>query len=249
MVLRIFQKGFNYSQDGPGNRLVYHLQGCNMRCKWCANPEGMDQQPAAVGRLAARVSDISLDDIVAEAMECKPLFFDGGGMTFTGGEPTLQWEAMVELLPRLQDASVSVALETNGTHPQLALLFPFIDYIMIDLKQVDPEIHRRNTGIGNETILGNIRKAAGEDRTVHVRIPLIHHVNDSERDCEEFVRFFRTLNPLNFTVELLPYHEYGKEKWKQCGMDYIIVDGFVTADTVKGFEKAFRAEGITIVRS
>ena len=66
--MRIFQKGFNYSQDGPGNRLVYHLQGCNLNCPWCANPEGLALHGGTEYTVAA---------LVDEALSCKMMFFDG----------------------------------------------------------------------------------------------------------------------------------------------------------------------------
>ena len=74
--LYVFRKGFNYSQDGPGNRLVYHLKGCNLRCPWCSNPEGMD---------FARPGDaaVTTEDLVARALRSKPMFFDGGGGNFS----------------------------------------------------------------------------------------------------------------------------------------------------------------------
>ena len=106
MVLKIFQKGFNYSQDGQGNRLVYHLQGCNMKCRWCANPEGMP-----VGGAMIREKDKSpglsykeypIDEVFEEILSCKPMFFDGGGVTFSGGEATIQFGALKELLKRLK---------------------------------------------------------------------------------------------------------------------------------------------------
>ena len=89
-IMRIFQKGFNYAQDGPGNRLVYHIAGCNMHCLWCSNPEGMKSKDSYPER--------SCEDLVNEAISCKLLFFGGGGVTFTGGEATLDYEQLKDVL-------------------------------------------------------------------------------------------------------------------------------------------------------
>ena len=101
--LHIFQKGFNYSQDGPGNRLVYHLKGCNLRCPWCSNPEGMDVN-RAVGYSA------SVDEVLKEVLRSAPMFFEGGGVTFTGGECTLQIDALMELFALLKKEGISTAI-------------------------------------------------------------------------------------------------------------------------------------------
>ena len=287
MVLRIFQKGFNYSQDGPGNRLVYHLQGCNMRCRWCANPEGIAWEPPLMvtgeledgccphhavsgGQLdrarcagcrsrecvnehrsrflTCKASDVPVEEILREAVGCRPMYFEGGGVTFTGGEPTQQWEALGFLLRGLQAEHIHTAIETNGTHPHLEELFGVIDHLIMDIKQTDSAIHKAYTGIGNENILDNVRKAAAA-LPLHLRIPLIHGVNDRPEDQEAFLRFFRTLPMETVTVEILPYHEYGKDKWKQCGMTYTMTDGFVTPQTVRGFEEALRADGVTVIKT
>ena len=79
--MKIFQKGFNYSQDGPGNRLVYHLLGCNMRCPWCTNPEGMSVNGDVLFEMTPQ-------DILTEALSAKPMFFDGGGVTLTSRDFT-----------------------------------------------------------------------------------------------------------------------------------------------------------------
>ena len=78
MELRIFQKGFNYSQDGPGNRLVYHLQGCNLHCPWCANPEGLAVQGGTAYPVEA---------LAEEVLRSRAMFFDGGGVTLTAARP------------------------------------------------------------------------------------------------------------------------------------------------------------------
>ena len=87
--MKIFNKGFNFNQDGPGNRLVYHLSGCNMRCMWCANPEGFSCDAG---------EDFSPESILEECVSCKPMFFSGGGVTFTGGEATIQHFELLKLL-------------------------------------------------------------------------------------------------------------------------------------------------------
>ena len=237
-TLHIFKKGFNYSEDGPGNRLVYHLCGCNLRCPWCANPEGM--------RTDGKCTVISVEDLVSEAVSCRMMFFDGGGVTFTGGEATMQYEAVSSALTLLQAAGINTCIETNATHPKLPGLFGVLDHLICDLKHHDADSFRSMTGGDLAVIKENIIRAASE-RFVHIRIPLIGGFNASSEDADAFAAFFGTLDKTRFDVELLPYHEYGKDKWASLGLKYTMHDAFVTADTVRHFTDTFKQHGIRVI--
>ena len=128
--MKIFFKGFNYSQDGPGNRLVYHLQGCNMRCPWCSNPEGMEFDGG---------DEVSVEQILSECERSRAMFFSGGGVTFTGGEATVQWQELCEALKRLRTAGMHTAIETNGTSPHLPKIQEYVDYLIMDFKHFDAD--------------------------------------------------------------------------------------------------------------
>jgi len=199
--------------------------------------------------LVCRANDIPLDEILKEARECRPMFFDGGGVTFTGGEPTLQMPALKELLPLLRSEDIHTALETNGTSPELESLFPYIDFLMMDFKQPHDDLHRKHTGVGNTMIKENIRKAIAAGLPLHVRIPLIHGVNDSSSDLEGFIEFFTSLGPSGPPVEILPYHEYGKEKWAQCGLEYKMENGHLPEGAAIRFADAIKRTGIRLVRT
>lgn len=246
-IIRLFQKGFNYSQDGPGNRLVYHLQGCNLYCPWCANPEGIPPSPPE--GLKSSATEMTVDEMLYEILSCRPLFFDGGGVTFTGGEPTLWWKPLGRLLCKVKAENINTAIETNGTHPDLPLWVPYIDTWMMDLKHHDPAVHKQLTGKGNETTIENIRKITGMKATVHIRIPLIANINASLKDLQGFARLLSSFDRNFITVELLPYHEYGRAKWQKCGMEYTITNGFVPKETLREFEDILKAHNITIVHT
>ncbi len=220
--MKIFQKGFNYSQDGPGNRLVYHLQGCNFKCKWCSNPESMTLD-------SADATDYTKDYIIDEIWRSRMMFFDGGGVTFTGGEPTMQYEDLVGVLREVHGGGIHTAVETNGSHPGLVKLSDYVDCLMMDIKHVDDDIHRYFTGHGNRETLKNLESFTSQCRQLHIRIPLINHVNT---DPEPFVRLFSTLDMSNVDIEVLRYHEYGKCKWTE---EYEIRDGFVTDEDYEFF--------------
>ena len=287
MILRIFQKGFNYSQDGPGNRLVYHLQGCNMHCPWCANPEGMTFEPPRMvtgklydeacpfgaikgGQLDRRIcvgcegrgceasrrcggiefqmKEVPVEEILREAKACHPMFFDGGGVTFTGGEPTMQYASLHWLLSRLQQEGIHTAMETNGSHPLFENLLPSIDYLMMDYKHPDDEEHKRVTGVGSAMTARNIRLAVERGREPHVRIPFIHGFNDTPEAIDGFRAFFSSLDG-PFTVEVLRYHEYGKDKWEQCGLPYLMHDAFVDDEAVRTLEAVLRDASVQVVHT
>ena len=233
--MKIFQKGFNFNQDGPGNRLVYHLQGCNMRCIWCSNPEGMAQQGG---------KECNVEDLADECKRSRLMFFGGGGVTFTGGEASLQHEELLRLLQLLHADKIHTAIETNGTSPRLQDLLPYIDYLIMDFKHYDSDRLRQFTGVGNENIKKNFEAQCISGRQQHIRIPLIHGFND---DCPEgFAEYFSQFNTDNTVFEFLMYHEYGKEKWKE---KYLVQDGFVTKEVVKKYQTVFQSFGLTVIHT
>lgn len=238
-----FQRGFNYSQDGPGNRLVYHLCGCNLQCPWCSNPEGMQLKP---DRKVYRDSTAALAEAVVSA---RPMFFDGGGLTLTGGECTLQFEAVCDLLQRVHQYGISTCIETNATHPRLSELLDVVDVVIADLKHPDPEQHKRWTGMDNQMILSNLCMLASSSLPLQLRVPLIHGVNDDDKALEGFVSFFASMNRSGMTVEFLPYHEYGKDKWIQSGLPYQMQDAFISPQQLELFRSACRRAGICVIQT
>lgn len=290
MKLKIFQKGFNYSQDGRGNRLIYHLQGCNMHCPWCSNPEGMPVRgvlmvdktwlredlcprgavhegeldrsfctecadtPCIVGarqkgiRLSCK--EYLVDTLVREAVNSKPMFFDGGGVTLTGGEITLQFEAVKELLGKLHEKGINTAIESNGTHPHMEELLSVVDEWIMDIKHYDDRKHMEWLGVSNAWVLKNITMAVQRHRDVLLRIPLIPGFNDSPEDARGFADALKCCaGRENVRLEILPYHEFGKGKWEQCGMTYTMAPARISPETRQTFEETFRSKGIHVVRT
>ena len=225
--MKIFFKGFNYSEDGPGNRLVYHLQGCNMKCPWCSNPEGMS---------FCGGEDFTPAQILSECIRSRAMFFAGGGVTFTGGEATMQWKELTDTLSRLKGAGIHTAIETNGTSPHLPEIQKHVDYLMMDFKHYDKEAFLKYTGVSITTLLQNYEFLCGIDRQLHIRIPLINGINTEKP--QGFAEYFASFNTSSVVFEFLPYHEYGKKKWKE---EYQIQNGFVSQPQIAEFQKVFAA--------
>ena len=233
--MKIFFKGFNYSQDGPGNRLVYHLQGCNMRCPWCSNPEGI---PFDGGQ------QYDISQIVEECLRSRAMFFSGGGVTFTGGEATMQPQELTEVLKQLRAVGIHTALETNGTSSHLRNIQEYVDYLMMDFKHYDADMFRKFTGANIQGLRQNYEFMQSIGRQLHIRIPLINHVNTA--NPEGFADYFARFDNKNTVYEFLPYHEYGKSKWKT---EYRIEDGFVSTEQINAFKSSFVEHGLKIIHT
>lgn len=285
MLIKYFQKGFNYSQDGPGNRLVIHLQGCALKCPWCANPEGMSPEGVlmtadkingsycprgavdggslnrelcrgcempclSVPASGLKLSCESVDthELVRYVKSCEMMFFDSGGVTLTGGEPTLQFDALGELLTKLKAEGIHTALETNGTHPRLPELFPLIDFLITDCKHYDPVKFSEVCGGNLNVITGNIAKAAAEREQLLIRTPLIGGFNADEADAEGFVKLFREIASPACSFEFLRYHEFGKDKYKKCGMTYTPDEtAKVPPERVAYFREILKNNGFSVI--
>lgn len=232
--MKILQKGFNYSQDGPGNRLVYHLQGCNFACKWCSNADSIPpENPNA--------RDYTVEEIYDEIMRSRMMFFDGGGVTFTGGEVCMQAEELVLLLEKLKDSGIHTAVETNASYRSLREMSRYIDYLIADFKHYDDELHTKWIGASNKSVKENIEYFLASGRQIHIRIPVVHGVNDTP---DGFAEYFSRLDTSNAVFEFLAYHEYGKDKWQG---NYEIENGFVPFEKIKEFTEKFNIRGMKTV--
>ena len=241
-MLYIFQKGFHYNQDGPGNRLIYHLQGCNLRCPWCSNPEGLD---------FAGGTGYSVASLVDEVKRSRPMFFDGGGLTLTGGEVTGQMDGVLTLLHDVHGMGVSTCIETNGISSRLPELFPYLDLLIMDVKHHDPECHRTVTGASNEMTLENFASALDAGVKTLVRIPLVGGFNASEEDAHAFATLFSRMKARGaFSVELLSYHEYGRAKYEKLGIPYAMgKDAFVSPEAYQTFSSVLQNADIKLVKT
>ena len=250
MKIRIFQKGFNYSQDGRGNRLILHLQGCNMKCPWCSNPEGMPLEGVLMkGKMSFQ--EYEVDEVVRECVGARPMFFDGGGVTLTGGEISMQFDAVLELLKKLGKENIHRTIESNGSHPDMEKLIPHVDQWIMDIKHYDEEKHIKWIGVSNQWTLKNMELVTEKHPDVLLRVPLIPGFNDSGEDAEGFAKLFREKihNKSTTMVEFLEYHEFGKEKWLQCGKEYTMKPDKLQPGTREYFEEVLTGQGVRCVRT
>jgi pyruvate formate lyase activating enzyme len=184
-----------------------------------------------------------------EVLRDAPFYEDGGGMTLTGGEPTMQPQ-MAEALLRLAKAEyISTAMETCGHTPWTVLerLLPYLDHVLFDLKHVDNEIHQALTGAGNELILSNLRQLVALKAPVTIRVPLIPGFNASLKSLRVIIKFVLSLNGSIGSIDLLPYHTLGKAKYKALGREYPWEGHDRLADTeIEAFVKAIESWGLMV---
>jgi len=149
----------------------------------------------------------------------------GGGVTIGGGEATMQHEFVAALLKKCKEMYVHTAMETCGyvKWEQFEKILEHIDLLYFDIKHMDSRIHEEITGVPNELILENAKKAS-EIRPIIIRIPLIPGLNDSEENLLSTAEFAFELGENLLRIELLPYHKFGTGTYEQLGREYKLKD-------------------------
>ena len=211
--------------DGPGIRTTVFLKGCPLRCTWCHNPEGQAFEPETMVKKGERSicgERYSPKELAGKLLRNEGIFrMNGGGVTFTGGEPLVQALFLMEVLEEL-DGRIHTAIETSGYAPMEVFreVTGKIDLVMMDIKMVDPGRHRKWTGKGNSLILGNLEILIASGRPFIARIPLIPGVNDDKENLEATATLLEGASRLE-RVELLPYHKTAGAKYSMVGREYI----------------------------
>jgi pyruvate formate lyase activating enzyme len=170
---------------------------------------------------------VTVAEVMAEVLKDRAFYRrSGGGMTVSGGEPTVQAEFVRELLRESRRQGLHTALETSGYCEwlQLAALAEHLDLALYDIKHMDSDEHRRLTGVPHDLILSNLRRLA-ELRTVEilVRVPVIPGYNDGRTNIKALAQFVAGLPGVS-GVEMLAYHAYGTGKYARCGREAALAD-------------------------
>ncbi len=199
--------------DGPGLRLVVFLQGCNFRCLYCANPDTIDLQGEA--------KDTDPQHIIDMAVSQKPFFGRRGGVTFSGGEPTVQAKALVSLCKRLKEQGIHICIDTNGSvwNEWVEELLSIVDLVLLDVKEYNPSQHLLLTERSNEQTLRTAEWLEQHGKPFWLRYVLVPSYSDREEDIRALGEHFGSYKMLE-RVEILPYHTLGVHKYEAMGQEY-----------------------------
>ena len=151
--------------------------------------------------------------------------------------PFFRGDTLIEVAKRCRDEGIHTALETAGHLPWSTIkrVLPHIDLLFIDIKTMDPSVHRDHTGASNHRIIDNIRRISATDQSVIVRVPVIPGVNDTEERMADIFQFLRTQTTVT-SVQLLPFHRLGAAKYASLGRIYEMGDvQSLTADDCAPF--------------
>jgi pyruvate formate lyase activating enzyme len=197
--------------DGPGTRLVFFMQGCAFRCIYCQNP---DTWKKGAGQ------KIDSDFVVKKALSYKSVFDKtGGGITFTGGDPLFQIEFLTEVVKKIKEVSdIHIAIDTSGyfvpSEPNNDFL-KNIDLVLLDIKTA-PDKYRALTTKGFEKTKRFIELLNTVNAKVWVRFVLIPNITSDKKIVKIVAKTASTIKNIQ-RVDVLSFHQFGKEKWNQLG--------------------------------
>jgi pyruvate formate lyase activating enzyme len=221
-------------------------QGDALMCRECDDCVRSCPQKALawLGRWA------SVDEII-DRMRRDELFYrySGGGVTFSGGEPTAQPAFLRTLSERLEPCGIDMWMETSGCfdYSEVKSVLPRLSHIFIDIKLMDDKLHRAYTGQSNVSILENAKRAYNQGILLTVRIPCIPDLNLSEQNLNATAAFMRQYLP-GADLELLPYHLLGKDKYPAIGLTW---EGHVFSvpddSAMRQAKKLLQSEGVSVV--
>lgn len=192
-------------------------------CKGAPSAAFIVPTPILSTRWASKLTDP--DYIYEQALSMKPFFGKRGGITFSGGEPTVQARALVPLLRRLKAAGIHICIDSNGGvwNEHVEELFGLADLILLDVKEICDARHTRITGRSNERTLLTARWLEEHNHPFWLRYVLVPGLSDAGDDLHALGRHFAGFRQVE-RVELLPYHRLGVHKYEAMGLDYQLKD-------------------------
>lgn len=207
--------------DGPGIRFVVFLQGCPMRCLYCHNPDTWN---------ISEGKEITTDELLKKFHSVKN--FTKGGVTVTGGEPLMQIDFVIDFFEKLKKLNVHTCIDTSGItfNPdseeymkKLNKLMSLTDLVMLDIKHIDDEEHKKLTQHSNSRILDFARYLSDKGIETWIRHVVVPGITLDEKYLYQLGEFIAELKTVK-ALDVLPYHDLGKVKYENLGIDYKLKD-------------------------
>lgn len=198
------------SVDGPGMRLVLFLSGCKLRCLYCHNPETWTSQNS---------KEITPEEVLKLYQKYLVYYGNNGGVTFSGGEPLLQSEFVLETIKLLKENGIHTAIDTAGVGEKCDEILKLVDLVILDIKAVDEQEYKFITGRDISDFNNFLEKCISLNKKLWLRQVIVPNINDDEKHVLALKEFAKTI-PNVEKIELLPYHSMAKEKYQKLGIDY-----------------------------
>ncbi len=226
--------------DGPGTRLTVFLAGCPLRCLYCHNPDTMEMR---------RGEPVTADELLARVARYRGVFAaTGGGLTISGGEPLMQPAFVRNILRGATEMGIHTTIDTSGflgAHCTDAMLDD-VDLVLLDVKSGDPDTYRRVTGRDLHPTLDFGRRRAARGTEIWIRFVLVPGLTDAPADVAAVADFVATLGTVT-RVEVLPFHQMGRDKWESLGKRYELQNTHApSSELVTRTRSQFRARGLTV---
>ena len=206
------------SVDGPGIRFLIFLQGCPMRCQFCHNPDSW-----TVGKGEEKTTDELLD----QAERFRSYWGEKGGITVSGGEALMQIDFLLELFEKAKQRGINTCLDTSAQlftrkglfFEKFKKLMTVTDTVLLDIKHINDDEHRKLTRHTNKNILDCARYLNEIAKPVWIRHVLIPGITDKDEYLMELRDFLKTLHNIE-QIDVLPYHTMGIYKYEKLGISY-----------------------------
>ena len=203
--------------DGPGIRVVVFMQGCPLRCLFCHNPETWNKKSD---------NKMTSKEIVDEVRKYRPYIEKDGGVTFSGGEPLLQTEYLLEMLEMSKKAGFHTCIDTSGTgynKEYLDEVLKYTDLVILDIKSIDPVGYKEMTGKEIDEFNYFVEILNKSNNKVWIRQVIVPNINDNEEYILKLKKYIKKIKNIE-KKELLPYHSMGIEKYKKLNLKYRLLD-------------------------
>ncbi len=224
--------------DGPGVRVVAWTAGCMFRCLYCHNPDTWTMSNGIPVSIAKATEQLRRYRRGLKVMS--------GGFTLSGGEPLMQHRFAVKLFSAAREMGIHTALDSNGYYGDRLAdhELELISLVLLDIKAWDPELHKRLTGVDVAPTLNFARRLAAQRRPIWLRYVLVPGLTDDPEDIKKIAAFAAGLGNVE-RVDVLPFHQMGRFKWKKLGTNYTLDDvAPAPPELVERTLALYRAEGL-----